>query len=101
MSDNVTQFPEPTKPPEFLVGPFERYKVLIEGRVIPGLTAQPHDDAVTLIVDERFGVTFPKAIALDAAWLIAQALAVGSGYSSLSAEIPGRPFAPIGGEIEQ
>lgn len=88
----------PTKDTEsLLVGPFEQYKVQVEGRIIPGLTGHPQEDGrVTLIVDGRFAVDFPKEVASQAAWLLANALAVGAGYTHLGAANKGQPFAPVG-----
>lgn len=95
MSDNILVFPEKTKESEdFLVGPFEEYRVVIEGRKIPRLTGRRTDEGVNLIVDGRFCVLVPDDIAQSVAWLVAQALAVGSGYSYLGAEIKDQCFAP-------
>ena len=76
--------------------------VEIEGRIIPRLTAiRVGDGSIGLVVDGRFGATFPnEGIADQAAWLIAQALAVGAGYSSLGAETKDRPFAPRSMKID-
>lgn len=90
---------ETQKPPEFLVGPFETYKVQIEGRMIPHLTGRREGDRVSLIVDHRFSVSFREEDAYQVAWLLAQALAVGSGYSHLGAETKEQPFAPQGARI--
>lgn len=84
----------------FLIGPFETWKVQVEGRVIPRLTGFVEGDRVALIVDGRFSASFLPADAKQAAWLIAQALAIGEGYSFLGAEQKSQPFAPKGMEIE-
>ena len=100
MSDNVTDFPTP-KPVEFMVGPFEEYRVVIEGRMIPWLTAyRDGDDGTALVVDHRFSITFPNDLAYEAAWLIANAMAVAAGYPCLSSENRDRPFAPQCAEIK-
>lgn len=96
---NVTQFPTPEGPPEFMVGPFQKWKVQIQGRVIPKLTAYHDGDKVALVVDERFSASFPREHAYQAAWLIAEALAIGAGYSNLEAETKDHPFAPVGMEL--
>lgn len=96
MSDNVVKF-EPPKgdEPELLVGPFEVWKVVVEGRAIPRLTGYPQEDGrISLIVDGRFMADFPADIAPQAAWLIANALAVGEGFPHLGALSRDRPFAP-------
>lgn len=70
--------------------------VVIEGRLIPRLSAnESADGSVELVLDGRFGVTFPNlGMASQAAWLIANALAIGEGYSFLGASDKNRPFAP-------
>lgn len=97
---NVIDMPK-RDPYDFIVGPFEEYRVRIEGRCIPGLTAvKQHDGRVSLIVDGRFSTIVPADIAHDVAWLLAQALAVGSGYAFLGAESKEKPFAPQMAEIK-
>lgn len=92
MGDNVMQFPT-DKPPELLVGPFSEYRVVVEGRFIPLLTGHREGDNVCLTIDHRFGASVPKELAYQVAWLIAQAIAVASGYSHLGADSKDRPFA--------
>ena len=97
MSDNIVQFPaEPAE--QILIGPFEFYKVQVEGRVIPRLSGYREQmngvDGVFLIVDGRFGTCVENSRAPDVAWLVAQALAVGEGYTHLAADDKNRPFAP-------
>ena len=89
----VVEMFEPQEP--LLMEPYRDYRpVIIEGRKIPRLTGhEVGDDEIELIVDGRFGATFPKGLARDAAWLIAQAFAIGAGYTHLGAEQPSRPFA--------
>lgn len=91
----IIDFPKGAERPDLLVGPFESYAVVVEGRSIPRLTGYPQDDGrITLIVDSRFMVDFPADLAHQAAWLIAQALAVGEGYTHSGATEKIRPFAP-------
>lgn len=97
--DNVTEFPAPAAQPEFLFAYHEMDRVQIEGRIIPHLTGSRNGDMVTLCVDRRFNVDFPADIARQAAWLIAQALAVGAGYPHLGATSKDMPFAPIATEL--
>lgn len=70
--------------------------VVIEGRLIPRLSAnESADGSVELVLDGRFGVTFPDlGMASQAAWLVANALAIGEGYSFMGASDRNRPFAP-------
>ena len=97
---NVTHLPPPEAPPEFLFPYHEMDRVIIEGRQIPGLRGMRNGDTITLIVDGRFSVDFPASIALNAAWLLAQALAIGAGYSHLGATERSAPFAPICTEVQ-
>ncbi len=96
---NVTPFPPKPEEPEWLIGPFEEYRVVIEGRRIPRLAGFREGEKTFLVVDGRFSVAFPHDIARDAAWLVANALAVGEGYAWLGAEAKERPFAPRCAEI--
>jgi hypothetical protein len=99
MSDNVTQFPiEP--PPKLLVGPFEEYRVVVDGRVIPRLTGHYEGDKIALVLDGRFSHSFSQGDAYSAAWLIANALAIGAGYSHLGAESKEHPFAPKAMQVD-
>lgn len=94
--DNVTQFPTPPDEPDFLIGPFETWHVVVEGHIIPRLTGYRNEDRITLVVDGRFSASFIEPDARQAAWLIAQALAIGEGYPWLGAPSKERPFAPTG-----
>ena len=80
--------------PEWITDPFSASRVVIEGRLIPNLTARRDGDSVTLVVDDRLSVTIPSDVAYQVAWLVANAMAIGAGYPSLSAETKDRPFAP-------
>lgn len=93
---NVTEFPTPDAPPPLLVGPFTYYQVVVNGKSIPRLTGRANDDgSVDLVVDRRFSATFPtEDIAHQAASLIAHAMAIGEGYSSMNADTKDKPFAP-------
>jgi hypothetical protein len=95
----ITDFPAPSVPPEFLFAYHEMDRVEIEGRIIPRLRGMRHGDLVTLEVDGRFCVDFPTDIARQAAWLVAQALAVGAGYPHLGATSKDMPFAAIATEL--
>ncbi len=97
-SENVTQFPAQPEQPPLLVGPFQEWRVVVDGRMIPRLTGYKYDDGrVSLSLDHRLGADFPsEQIARQAAWLIANALAIGEGYPSMIAPTKDKPFAPIG-----
>jgi hypothetical protein len=73
------------------------HEVEIDGRIIPKLTANhAGSDAIELVLDGRFSATFPTELAHQAAWMIANALAIGGGYPSMNADTKDRPFAPVG-----
>lgn len=96
---DIIDFPPPIDPnaaaEAMLVGPFETYRIVVDGRCIPHLTAFRDGDKIALVVDDRFSHSFNKADAYQAAWLIGNALAVGAGYSHIGAETKEQPFAPI------
>ena len=98
MDDNVTQFPTRELPP-LLIGPFQEWRVIVEGRAIPRLTGYKEGDKIALVVDGRFSATFSEADARQVAWLIANATAIAEGYPWLGAESKNQPFAPICSEI--
>jgi hypothetical protein len=100
MTDNVTPFPAPTEQPPLLIGPFEEWRVQVEGRIIPRLTGFRDGDKIALVVDGRFSASFSEPDARQAAWLIAQALAIGAGYPWVGATSREMPFAPLGSEIK-
>lgn len=94
--DTVIKFPEPPKPLPLLEGPFQVWRVVVEGRFIPRLTGY-HDGEgrIALVVDNRFSATFAEEDARQAAWLIAQALAIGAGFTHLGGSRgDNTPFAP-------
>lgn len=95
MSDNIVDFPKSEEPPEFLVGPFEEYRVVVQGRFVPRLTGyRSADGKVSLTVDRRFGAEFStEEDARQAAWLIAQAASIFAGYSNFEADNKDQPFA--------
>ena len=91
---DVVQFPQ-TKPPELLVGPFEYWKVVVDGRAIPNLTGHREADGIWFTIDHRLmGGPFDEAAAYQAANLIAQGMAVAAGYSHAGAASKDMPFAP-------
>lgn len=99
MSDDgnvIAMPPQKDGSEDLLIGPFEQWRVQVDGRVIPRLTGWREGDLIWLCVDNRFAQGFPKQYVLGAAALIAQALAIGSGYAWLGAENKDQPFAPIG-----
>lgn len=94
MADNVVTLETP-KPPDLLVGPFKRWRVLVSGRFVPRLTGWREGDTFWLCVDNRFAQDFStENDARSAAELIAQASAIFSGYSHFAAPNKDMPFAP-------
>ena len=49
---------------------------------------------IELVLDQRLGADVPRRYAQSVAWLVANALAIGKGYSYLGAESKDMPFAP-------
>lgn len=96
---NVVQMPPPEKQADLLVGPFQEWRVQIDGRMIPRLTGHKDGDKIALVLDGRWSASFAEDDARQAAWLIANALAIGEGYSNLAAPNKDRPFAPIGVQL--
>lgn len=74
------------------------HSVVIEGREIPKLAMKIRKDTppdtVSLQLDGRWEIDVPFDIAPTVAWMIANALAVGSGYAHLGSMNKERPFAP-------
>ena len=97
---DVLEFPKPDGPPEFIIGPFEEYRVVIEGRLIPKLTAFREGDDICLVLDNRLSISVPKSRAYDIAWLVANALAIGAGYACITSDEKIKPFAPNCGELK-
>lgn len=93
MGDNVTHLPEPPSEPWHFAY-HEADRIVIEGREIPRLRAMERGDEVTLILDGRLSIDVPKELGRQVAWLVANALAIGEGYSHLGAESKSQPFAP-------
>lgn len=92
---------DPIKPHSCLVGPFQTYKVIVEGLSIPGLTAWPESETQTMLtLDGRLGIVIGNRDLQSVAWLVANALAIGQGYSHLGAQQRGFPFAPLCSQIE-
>lgn len=100
MSNNVVEFPPADPKPDLLIGPFEEYRVIVEGRCIPGLTGFRDGEKIALVVDRRFSISLNEGDARNVAWLVANAMAVAQGYACLSSESRGQPFAPLISRID-
>jgi hypothetical protein len=98
MNDNVTPISDQsTSPLEEL---FSAPKPLgtpavVDGRVIRQLMVSQKGNRVHLQLDGRLGIDIPSELAVDVCWLIANALAIGAGYSHVGAESRAQPFAPV------
>lgn len=97
---SVHNLPDSSPRRPFLVGPFDTYCVVVDGYVIPRLTGFHDGDRIALVLDGRFSASFSEDDARKAAWLIANALAIGEGYSSMNASDKQRPFAPLVAELQ-
>ena len=95
MSDNDDTIVEFPQAPELLVGPFQEWRVVVDGRFVPRLDGRADGDDIWLTVDRRFTAKFPKDLAYQAAALIAEAMAICSGYPHFGADSKAQPFAPI------
>lgn len=93
MTENVTNFPK-SEVPSIAGVPRRGCFVFIDGRVIPNMHCFRRETETEIVVDGRFSYTFPNQWAYLAASMAAQAMAVGAGYSCMSAETKGAPFAP-------
>lgn len=89
---DVVKFPE-NKAPEFMIGPFEEYRVVLEGKLIPKLTARHEGDEIALILDHRLSISVPAARAYDIAWFVAESMAIGAGYPCFAADKKNEAFA--------
>lgn len=59
-------------------------EVTIDGFAVPRIEAKESDDGLKcdICLDHRFGATIPAEYAQEVIWLLANALAIGAGYSS-------------------
>lgn len=71
-------------------------KVCVEGRCIPGLYARDRNDIIEFCFSHNFCKFYevPREAAIIFAAGIADALAIGAGYSFAGALTKDRPFAP-------
>jgi hypothetical protein len=65
-----------------LVGPFQTWRVVVDGREVPYLTATPANRGrVQLSLDERYAIELDLATAESVVPFLADAIAVGMGYT--------------------
>ena len=76
------------------IAPSERGDpVVVDGRLIPRLRAAHIGDVTELILDGRLSYNVPRDLSKLVAAAMANSMAVGAGYASVSADSP-EPFAP-------
>jgi hypothetical protein len=58
-------------------------EVTLDGDAVPGIEAREvnHGTECNVFLDGRFGITIPAEHAQSVIWLLANALAIGAGYS--------------------
>lgn len=58
-------------------------EITLDGYAVPNIEAREIDDGrnCNIFLDRRFGITVPAVVAADVIWLIANAMAIGAGYS--------------------
>lgn len=92
---NITKFPENNKKAtDVLIGPFDTWRVQVDGYQIPKLSGFKNGNKTCLVVDSRF-CTEPldDNVVHSVAAVIANALAIGAGYSHFGAQNKEQPFA--------
>jgi hypothetical protein len=78
-------------------------EVTIGGFAVPQVEARESDDGVScsITLDRRFGIDVPADIAAEVIWLIANAMAIGAGYSCHGANsVRSNPFKVKVMEVE-
>ena len=76
-------------------GPFTHYDVVVDGWKVPFLQAHlsgDHDETVMLVLDDRLVLTLSREEAERVVPFIADAIAVGLGYTSHPAEDAQQPL---------
>ena len=63
------------------IGPFEEYRIVVDGYRVPNLTGRLIDGMWHFTLDNRFGCDVPERFGHGIAWMIATAQAIGAGYS--------------------
>ena len=90
---DILKGPEPK--PKTVVGPkVSGNSVIIDNREIPKMRCYEQGDQIEFILAGRYSYSFPKEWAYLATTFAAQAMAIGAGYPSMSAETKDQPFAP-------
>ena len=75
-----------------IVGPFEEYRLIVDGYSVPCVEARENDGGtVTFIVDKRLAWTIPAGAFDDVAHMVAHVYAVGLGLACAPSEEYGEP----------
>jgi len=100
MTDNVEHLYDPESGVvKFGVRP-AGYTAIVDGYEVNRIRVWERGDQITICLDSRFAIDVPRGLSGAVCWMIANAIAIGSGYSHLGADRPGYPFAPkvVGGD---
>ena len=71
------------------------HEIHYQGRVIPRLRGKKIDNSYAIILDNRWEAIIPEEHIHPVLMLLANALAVGEGYSNAEANTKDKPFAPL------
>ncbi len=65
------------------LSPRKSYEVTIDGYAVPFIEARESDNGTRchISLDQRFGIEIPATEAQSVIWLLANAFAIGAGYS--------------------
>lgn len=63
------------------IGPFESYRIVVDGYKVPRLTGRLIDGMWSFTFDNRFCLDVPELYGHGVAWMIANAMAVGAGFT--------------------
>ena len=95
MTDNVTNLNKPDAGVVDFGIEIKGYTAIVEGREIPRLMVKERGAVtITVCLDRRWEIDIPREHSGAICWMIANALAIGAGYSHLGAMNKDRPFAP-------
>ncbi|QDP67015.1 MAG: hypothetical protein Unbinned3138contig1000_57 [Prokaryotic dsDNA virus sp.] len=94
MTDNVTNLHNPEAGVVSFGVRIAGYTAVVDGREIPRLMVYERSDQITITLDRRFEIDVPREHSGSVCWMIANALAIGEGYSHCGAESKSLPFAP-------
>ena len=95
MTDNIVPLHDIEKLIYEMKGPeLGGHAVIVDGRAIPRLTMRDKGGEIDLILDGRLAFPFAREWAVQAAYLAANAMALGAGYPCATADEKTKSFAP-------